>query len=396
MGPQQVLRAAAVVLLIGGVAAAAPRERVAVVDLGPGDASVRQQLATAVVAGGMQPVIGDGVEDALAGVNSDRDTIALAAAMAEAKEKFGALACPEASTAARRAIAIGAARQAAGLAVPELPRAWTYVLLCADRTGDTPAALAAASRIRTLGGAPELDAALLAKYPDVDALSNRDVIAIRIKSEPGADVWVDFQSVGKAPLELPLSTGPHVIAAAKGTRRGVLTGTVIRKQPVLAVALEEQAGPWSTLARRVASWHGTLPKPSELAWVLREVDARIALVRHGDTIEAWGHAGQGEPVRRLGNDDGVRPLTEAAALVALAADRARTWSERAPDPDQPLLVETPEERRQRSDGLLREQPEERTRWWVYAAIAGALVGGALVIYAHDSADDTQRVELKWP
>lgn len=344
----------------------------------------------------MQPVIGDGVEDALAGVNSDRDTIALAAAMAEAKEKFGALACPEASTAARRAIAIGAARQAAGLAVPELPRAWTYVLLCADRTGDTPAALAAASRIRTLGGAPELDAALLAKYPDVDALSNRDVIAIRIKSEPGADVWVDFQSVGKAPLELPLSTGPHVIAAAKGTRRGVLTGTVIRKQPVLAVALEEQAGPWSTLARRVASWHGTLPKPSELAWVLREVDARIALVRHGDTIEAWGHAGQGEPVRRLGNDDGVRPLTEAAALVALAADRARTWSERAPDPDQPLLVETPEERRQRSDGLLREQPEERTRWWVYAAIAGALVGGALVIYAHDSADDTQRVELKWP
>jgi hypothetical protein len=33
---------------------------------------------------------------------------------------------------------------------------------------------------------------------------------------------------------------------------------------------------------------------------------------------------------------------------------------------------------------------------VYATIAGALLGGALVIYAHDTAEDTQRVELKFP
>ncbi len=377
------------------MAAAAPRERVAVIDLGPGDGSVRQKLAAAIVAGGLEPVIGDGVEDALAGINSDRDSIALAAAMAEAKETFGALACPEATAAAQRAIAIGAARQAAGLPVPELPRAWAYVLLCADRGGDTSTALVAASRLRMLGGAPEVDATLLAKYPDVDALSNRDVIEIEIKTEvPGADVWVDFQNVGKAPLRLALATGPHIMAAAAGSKRGVVTGTVVRAQPVVTIPLEDQAGTWSKLARRVASWRGKMPRPTELAWVLREVNARVALVRHGDTIEAWGHAGQGEPVRRLGNDDGVRKLDEADALVALIADRVQTWSDRAPDPDQPLLVETPEERGSRS--LLTEGKEEPTRWWVYATIAGAVLAGAIVIYANDSADNTQRVELTYP
>jgi hypothetical protein len=395
MGPQQILRAAACVLLIGGVASAgSARERVAVIDLGPDDGT-RQQLAAAIVAGGLEPVIGDGVEDALGGINTDRDNLALAAALAEAKDKFGALACKDATAAAQTAIAIGAARQAAGLAVPELPRAWTYVLLCADRTGDAAAAFVAAAAIRTLGGSAEIDGKLLAKYPEVDALSNRDVMEVEIKADvDGADVFVDFRRAGKAPLKLALATGPHIMAAAAGSRRGTVTGTVVRKQPVVTIPLQDQAGKWSTLARRVASWHGKLPRPSELAWALREVDARVALVRHGDTVEAWGHAGEGEALRRLGNDDGTRKLDETKALVALVADRVQTWSDRAPDPDQPLLVETPEERRAR--GVRGKGEDEPTRWWVYATIAGAVLAGAIVIYANDQADDMQRVELKYP
>jgi hypothetical protein len=396
MGPQQVLRVAACVLLIGGLASAAPRkrehERIAIVDLGPTDDGVRGKLAAAVVAGGLQPVIGDGVEDALAGIDGDKDAAALAAAMVEAKDKFGALACPEATAAAKSAIAIAAARQAAGIAVPELPRAWTYVLLCADRTGDGAAAIEAATRLRELG-APDVDAKLLAKYPAFDVISNRDMIEIEIKAEDGADVWVDFARAGKAPLKLAIATGPHVMAAALGTKRGVVTGTVIRKQPVVTIPLQDQAGAWGSLAARVAAWHGNVPKASEIAWLLRQVDARVAIVRHGDTIEAWGHAGEGEPVRRMGGEDGVRKVAEAEQLVALAADRIQTWSDRAPDPDQPLLTETKEERRAR--GLVKDE-EEPTRWWVYATIAGALVAGAVVIYAHDSASDTQRVELKYP
>jgi hypothetical protein len=395
MGPQQVLRAAACALLIATVAHAAPRERVAVIDLGPDDGT-RQKLAAAIVAGGLEPVIGDGVEDALAGINEDRDQLALAAALAEAKDKFGALACPEATAAAQNAIAIGAARQAAGIAVPELPRAWAYVLLCADRNNDAKSAVLAASAIRTLGGSSDVDAKLLAKYPDIDALSNRDVMELEIKVDvDNADVFVDFRKVGKAPLKIPLATGQHVIAAAAGTRRGTLTGTVIRKQPTVTVTTQDQAGTWSSLAARVASWHGKVPRPKELDWALREVNARVALVRHGNTVEAWGHAGEGEPLRRLGNDDGLRTLDEAPALVALVADRVQTWSDRAPDPDQPLLVETPEERRAR--GLTRKgEEDEPTKWWVYASIAGAVLAGAVIIYAHDQPDDRQRVELTNP
>src|SRR5690606_20057868 len=138
----------------------------------------------------------------------------------------------------------------------------------------TSTALLAASRIRMLGGAPEVDATLLAKYPDVDALSNRDVIEIEIRTEvAGADVWVDFQHVGKTPVTLALATGPHIMATATGTKRGVVTGTVVRAQPVVTMPLEDQAGRWSSLATRVASWQGKLPRPKELASVLREVKA---------------------------------------------------------------------------------------------------------------------------
>ena len=392
MGPQQVLRVAACLFLIGGVARA---ERVAVIDLGPDDGT-RQKLAAAVVEGGLEAMIGDGVEDALGGVNIDRDAVSLAAALAEAKDKFGALACPEATAAAQTAISIGAARQAAGLSVPELPRAWTYVLLCADRTGDSTLALTAAAMIRVLGGSDNVDAKLLAKYPDFDAMSNRDMMEVEIKADvAGADVFVDGKRAGASPLKLVIATGPHIIAAASGGKRGTVTGTVVKKQPVIAIPMQDQAGQWSSLATRITAYHGKVPKPKELAWVLREVNARVALVRHGDDVEAWGHAGEGEPVRRLGGkDDGVRKLPEAHELVALIADRVKTWADRAPDPDQPLLVETAAERKQR--GLLTEGKEEPTRWWVYATIAGAVLAGAIVIYAHDSAEDTQRVELKYP
>jgi hypothetical protein len=368
-----------------------------VIDLGPADNGVaRQKLNAAIVAGGLEPVLGDGVEDALAGVDLDRDRVQLAAAMADAQSRFGALACGDAVAAAQTAIQIGAARQASGLAVPELARAWTYVLLCADRAHDTAAALAAAAHIRVLGGSPDVDAQLLARYPDVDALSNRETLEIEIKAEvPGADVYVDFVKAGVSPVKLVLATGPHIIAAGSGTKRGIVTGTVVRKQPVIDIPMPDQQGPWGAVASRVAGWGGKLPSPAELATVMSAVKARAALVRHGGTVEAWGHAGLGEQVRRLGgDDDGVRPLAEAPALVALVADRVQLWKDRAPDPDRPLLVETPAERAARQGD--KGEKEEPTRWWVYATIGAALAAGALIIYTHDTADNMQRVELHVP
>src|SRR6185312_7036942 len=99
MGPQQVLRAAAtsaVVALCAATAIAAPaRESVAVIDLGPNanDPAVRQQLDAALVAAGLSPALGDGLADALAGLDATRDQTALAKSLADAQTAFGALDC---------------------------------------------------------------------------------------------------------------------------------------------------------------------------------------------------------------------------------------------------------------------------------------------------------------
>jgi len=395
MGPQQVLRAAAAVVVTASVslAAAAPvSDRAAVIDLGPGEA--RQKIEAALVARGVALLQGDGIADALAGTAVDRDVLALAGAMADAQSKFGALQCAETIAAAQTAITIAAGRQAAGIAVPELPRAWTYILLCADRASDSATAHAAATHLRTLSATGEVDRGVLARYPEIDAISNRELLPLEITAEvPGAEIWIDFRRAGVAPMKTVLPAGTHVIAAASGSKRGVLTGTVVRAQPQVTVPMPDQSSPHAALAARVAGWRGVMPSPSELADVMRGAGVRVAIVRHGDTVEAWGHAGLAEPLRRLGDMDGVRPLAEVDALAALVADRIATWNDRSPDPDQPLLVETPEERRRYS---ARSKEDEPTPWWVYATIGAAVVVGGAVIYAHQTADNTQRIEITYP
>src|SRR5262249_35923120 len=133
--------------------------------------------------------------------------------------------------AARQAIGIAAARQAAGRAVPELPRAWAYLLLCADREGQLDAALAAANQLRALGVSSDIPAALWAKYPEIDAIANRELIELDIAAGlPGAAIWIDFQSAGTSPVHVALPAGEHVLAAASGTKRGWAAGTAVRTQ----------------------------------------------------------------------------------------------------------------------------------------------------------------------
>src|SRR5690349_19414895 len=100
MGAQQVLRTVAAGALIYGVAEArthrgsAAHERVAIVDLGPADdGRARGKIGAAVVAAGMQPVLDDGIDDALAGISHDKDGLAIAAEMSSAKQAFGELDC---------------------------------------------------------------------------------------------------------------------------------------------------------------------------------------------------------------------------------------------------------------------------------------------------------------
>ncbi|HEX3759304.1 MAG TPA: hypothetical protein VHW23_11380 [Kofleriaceae bacterium] len=358
----------------------------------PAGPDIPRQLQAAIVAAGFTPVIGDGVDDALAGRDLERDAAALAAAMATAEHAFGALACADVVPAARQAIGVAAARQAAGRPVPELPRAWAYVLLCADRDGQIDAAQQAAGLLRALGGSPDVPAAVWSKYPEVDAIAGHELVGLDIDTdEPGAAIWIDFQPVGASPVHVQLPAGEHVIAAAVGTRRGWAAGTAVRTQKAIHVPLTEAAGPWADVARRIAGWGGKLPSPTELAWVLDRVHARIALIRRGDRIEAWGQVGRSEAPHPLGGDDGASPIADVGRVLGVVADRIGAWNAHAPDPDMPLLTEDTAPR-----GARKDQAEGPTKWWVYAAIGGAIAIGATIIIAHEAAGDRQRVELHYP
>jgi hypothetical protein len=365
-------------------------ERVAIIDLGPTDPQVRQRLAEAVVAAGLDAVIGDGVEDALAGENVDKDAVQLAAAITEAQRAFGALDCKATIAAGTKAASIAAARQAARLAVPELPRAWAYVLLCADRAGDTDAAMVAAARLRAVGGSTDVPADVWRKYPDVDVVSDHELVPLEITADvKDAEIWIDFQLAGTAPLKTMLPLGDHIIAAGAGTRRGWAAGTAVRTQTQLAIPTAELSSTYSDVGQRVASWNGKVPAPKELGWVMSKVKARVALVRRGDRVEAWGRLGMSEAPHRIGDDDGVATLDDAARLLALVVDRVHTWNDRAPDPDRPLLLDDGHDDK-------RKRRDPATKWWVYASIIGAVAAGAVVIYANDAGGDKQRVELHQP
>lgn len=395
---QAASRLAATLIAFGVLAAlaapadAAPRgERIAVIDLGPAP-DARPAIEARVAAAGFEPVAGDGLSEALSGRAVDGDAIELAAALATAKRAFGDLACGEVKPAANKAIGIAAARQAAGLPVPELTRAWTYLLLCADRENQLDAALTAATRLRDLGGSADVPAGVWAKYPAVDVVANVDLIGIDITTEvPGAAIWVDFRQVGASPLHIAVPAGEHVIAAAAGSKRGWAAGTAVRTQKALTIPMTESPGPASELARRISGWRGA-PAPDELAWVLGKVHARVAVIRRGDTIEAWGRVGQSEAPHRLG-DTSAAPVADVDRVLAVVAERVRGWDDHAPDPDQPLLTE---DTSTRFDPRRRPTSDRPTKWWVYAAIAGAAVIGGAIVIANDSGTDRQRVELHVP
>ena len=242
-------------------------------------------------------MIGDGVEDALAGHSGDRDALAARAALAEAQRAFGALDCTARDTRRRRAVAIACRAPGGG---PGRARAAARVDVRAAVRGSRAAtSTRPRSRrvaLRALGGAPTSTGRRCSRsIPRSTRSSNRDMMPVEIKADvAGADVWIDFQRAGTAPLKVALAAGDHVIAAATGTRRGWAAGTAgaRRSRSIDDPDCATRPGTWSALAARVAAGTARCRRPSELAWVLdARSHARIALVRHGDTVEAWGRVG---------------------------------------------------------------------------------------------------------
>ena len=330
MGPQQVLRAAACAVLIasrrrrqrGRLAQAARARR--------GDrsrsrrrrAARTQQLADAVVAAGLEPVLGDGVEDALAGVDASIATRRSSRRRSPMREHaFGALDVQRRDRRPRRPRSRSGPRaRPPGLAVPELPRAWTYVLLCADRDGRRDAARCSRpTRLRALGGSPDVDATLLARYPEVDAV---DRIASSSSSTSsaevaGADRVRRLRASASAAARSCSPAGEHVIAAAAGARRGYVAG---HGGAVAAAGRRSRCrirpAAMARVAARVASWNGQMPSPDRAR---RGADARARARRAGAPRRHASRRGAtpGSPSRCAGSaaTTASRPLGDA--------DRAR-------------------------------------------------------------------------
>lgn len=374
MGPQQVLRVAVALAALAGVAQAAPV--VAIVDARPaGDPATATALAEALTAAELEVLTGDRAAALRGQADDDR---AADAALAEAADGFGQLDCGRARPSAELAVRLLAARTAAGHDErPRAARAWSYVLLCADRDGDRPVAHHAADRLRGLGGGPAVGADVWARYPEIDAALDRDVVALTVTGPAGAVATLDDRRLGPVPATTWVAAGKHVVAVAGPTGAGATWITVMGQPLAIEVPPTPPRDPiaqaWATAVR---GWQtGSAPAAADVAELARAHAVELVVVLEADgAIAAWRHDGDG--ATRLARGD------QAAAVAAARAAYAAAH-ERAPDPTIPLEREAP------------KKPTEPTRWWVYAAIGGALAAGAIAIYAADAGEDRQRFVLEF-
>lgn len=397
MGTRQVPRVAVGLILLLAARPVRADEAVIVIDLRPGDpaalGSSRADFLRDLKKVGGIAVKGDGALDgALGGAAAGGDDAEITAALDEARAAFGALDCAKARAAADRAIDLLAARQASGVdAAPSLRGAWAYVLLCADQAGDRVAAQTAADRLRVLGATTAEEAGIpdktWARYPEIDATTDRDIVALAVPEPVGATVFVDHVRAGPAPVTVYVPAGEHVVAGADGARRGATRVTVAGKPVTVTLTLVERAAAHADLAATIAGWRdGAHPPTAEaLGAVMRALEVRFALILAGkETVQVWAMARGDRRPRKI--DDASR--ADVMGIGAMILDRAAAWDGNAPDPDVPLLRETDVERAR------RKGPEDK--WWIYAAIIGAVATGTAILYFQDAADDHQRIEIRWP
>lgn len=298
--------------------------------------------------------------------------------------------CPEADASARLAVLELAAAQAAGGQVtPLLLRAHAALFRCAHANGDVAAAMTVVKTLRALGAdrpPSGVSAEVWDLYPDVDATANLNLAELTIQSDPpGADIWVDFIRRGKSPAVIHLPQGDHVVAAGADDLSAAAAISVTDWTHTETLRPARQVSRWTRVNALVAALRErrVAADAQAIGEVMATAGARLAMVLlDGGLSEGWAAAPGGPPLmigrRRV---DG-----QTAELLAEAVT-----SDRAPDPDQPLLRETDAERKARD-----KAKDSRTRWWVYAAVLGAAAVGAGIIIFGEAGDDRQRFEINLP
>jgi hypothetical protein len=379
MGVDQVLRVAVAIAVAAAAAApsalAAPV--VAVIDA-RGDDATTTALVDGFTAAGLEVVAGD---RAAAARGRDDDDLAIDRALAEASDGYGQLDCGRARPWAERAALMTAGRTAAGLDErTRAGRAWSYLLLCADRDGDRAVARHAAERVRALGAGAAIGADVWSRYPDIDATLDRDVVALTVTGPAGAVATIDDRVVGPVPATALVGAGVHVVAVGAPGVRGAAWARVAGKPLTVEVAARQpdDAVVVTVAAAVQALRGGATIDAAAVEAVARALDVELVAVVGADGVGLWQ--------RRRG---ATTSLTSGEVAAVVAAGRAAydAAHDRAPDPSLPLVREP------RTKAKVDKDP---TRWWVYAAIGGAVLAGAAAIYAADAGDDRQRFELVFP
>jgi hypothetical protein len=263
-----------------------------------------------------------------------------------------------------------------------------YTLLCADKFADVDAASAAAVMLRRLQAGdppPGISASLWQSYPEIDAATNVLMSQVTVEARTGAEVWIDHQRAGLAPVTVVVSEGAHLIAAA--TDDGAVAVWVDVSGTTSTHTLEMQVGSTGHLKVRdtIAAWRsGKKATPKQLGALITSVGRRVGLVLAQEgKIEVWGVSKSGRPAQLLGS------AARAIGVAAILQERVAVWDRgAAPDPDRELMRESPK-------GIKRADKKPQ-KWWIYASIIGAVAIGTAIVIANEVADDRQRIEVSFP
>jgi hypothetical protein len=321
-------------------------------------------------------------------------------ALASAKSSYGSLDCSGAAAAGERAINALAAVQASGGDVKDrLVQAYVYVLLCS--ASDPARARAVAHRLRaldpTLGADPPpgVSDEVWAKYPPIDATSNVYMVELNVLSEPKhAQIWIDHELAGTAPVSVHIEEGEHIVAAANETGSAVLRIPIRgRDARIENIELTPRGSSKADAIRAwVDGWRtGTrTPTPHNIHELLTTAGVRVGFLlttntESGETrVEAWSAAPKGsDEIALLIGAGRLDQVPEVAAMVRdrLSGGTGGGAGDQTPVPD--------------PDGG-GEDTYKSKPWWIYASIVGAVVLGGAVIIASDLADDTQVIRLSYP
>ncbi len=338
----------------------------------------------------------------------------LDAAMAQAQTAMASLQCNDVTAPAAQTAALAAAAVARGIGGGlELKTATRYQLRCADQNGHIDDAMYFAQRLRqvrglvgTAPGDDDIDRTLLTRYPAIDAAIDNELVAVTIQvTSPNGgavDIWIDMQKRGVAPYRGYLSHGRHSVIAATPSH-AVATEQVIDRRTAtiqlrLPTTIEEPPAvtpaPLSPEVQTLLTqWrHGGLTTTQQqrvVAAIAAASKATRVLVFDGPASTLWhpvGATADGTVAFAAVGRATVRSTTELASI----ADRANGSQAklRAPATDQPLLLDNTLSRRD-------AESSDKTQWWIYASVLGAVAAGAAVVYFNDASNARQRIEVRW-